>query len=78
MIVGVRPELIAPEPGENTLQVTLADAMVLGAKTQLHAVADTPDRILCEIPGIRAGLARGQTMSFGWSIADTLIHEVAA
>ena len=77
VVVGVRPELVAPEPGENTIQVTLADAMVLGAKTQLHGVADAPDRLLCELPGIRDGLARGQGLSFGWAVADTLVYEVA-
>lgn len=76
--LGVRPELIQPEEGENTLDVTLADAMVLGSKTQLHGVAGDDDRLLCEVPGIRTGLARGTSMKFGWSVADTLVYEAQA
>ena len=78
VVLGIRPELISPEPGENTIEVTLTDAMVLGAKTQLHAKASDPDRVLCELPGIREGLARGQTLSLSWSVADTLLHEADA
>ncbi|MGR3513863.1 MAG: ABC transporter ATP-binding protein [Paracoccaceae bacterium] len=78
VILGIRPELISPEPGENTIEVTLTDAMVLGAKTQLYAAASDPDRILCELPGIREGMERGQDLTLGWSVADTLIHEVGA
>ncbi|MEM1362488.1 MAG: ABC transporter ATP-binding protein [Pseudomonadota bacterium] len=73
--LGVRPELIQPQEGENTLEVTLADAMVLGSKTQLHGVAQDNDRLLCEVPGIRTGLARGTRLRFGWSVADTLVYE---
>lgn len=76
VVLGVRPELVRPEPGENTLDVMLADAMVLGSKTQLHGVAEGPDRLLCELPGIRTGLDRGTRLNFGWSVADTLVYEV--
>ncbi|MEM8842423.1 MAG: ABC transporter ATP-binding protein [Pseudomonadota bacterium] len=75
LTLGVRPELIQPEAGENTLDVTLADSMVLGSKTQLHGVAQGKDRLLCEVPGIRSGLERGRVLKFGWSVADTLIYE---
>ena len=75
VILGVRPELVSPQQGENTLEVTLEDSMVLGAKTQLHGTADDPDRLLCEVPGIRDGLKRGQKVAFGWNIADTLVYE---
>lgn len=75
VVLGVRPELVRPEPGENTLDVMLADAMVLGSKTQLHGVAEDPDRLLCELPGIRTGLDRGARLNFGWSVADTLVYE---
>lgn len=74
--VGVRPELITPAAGENTLQITLADAMVLGSKTLLHGAAETPDRLICEVPGIRGG-TRGDQIAFGWSVADTLVYENA-
>ena len=73
--VGIRPELISPGAGENTISVTLADAMVLGAKTQLHGVSHTDDRLLCEIPGIQTTLTRGQDVTFGWSVKDTLVYE---
>jgi putative spermidine/putrescine transport system ATP-binding protein len=73
--VGVRPELIRPEAGENTVNVTLADAMVLGSKTQLHGASHAGDRLLCELPGIRSDIARGQTVAFGWDIGDTLVYE---
>lgn len=76
--IGVRPELIRTEPGENTLSVTLADAMVLGAKTQLHGRAEDPDRLLCELPGMSSALAPGGAVTFGWSIADTLVYEAPA
>jgi len=73
--IGVRPELISPEAGENTVQVTLTDAMVLGSKTLLHGAATEPDKLICELPGMRAGLSRGDAVTFGWSIADTLVYE---
>ncbi|WP_240722581.1 ABC transporter ATP-binding protein [Poseidonocella sp. HB161398] len=76
--VGVRPELVAPGTGENTIRVELADAMVLGSKTVLHGAAQEGDRLICEMPGIRTGLARGDAVDLGWSVADTLIHEAAA
>jgi putative spermidine/putrescine transport system ATP-binding protein len=75
--IGVRPELIAPEPGENTLQVTLTDAMVLGSKTLLHGAATEPNKLICELPGMRGGMSRGDAVTFGWSIADTLVYEGA-
>ena len=73
--VGVRPELITPGDGENTISVTLADAMVLGAKTQLHGVSHPEDRLLCEVPGIQTTLTRRQDIAFGWSVKDTLVYE---
>lgn len=77
IVMGVRPELVAPMNGENTISVTLSDVMILGAKTQLHGVADAPDRLICELPGMREGLVPGQELQFGWSIADTLAYEAA-
>jgi putative spermidine/putrescine transport system ATP-binding protein len=78
VVVGVRPELIAPVTGENSLSVTLADAMVLGSKTQLYGITEGEDRLLCERPGIQTDLARGAQVTFGWAIADTLVYEAAA
>lgn len=75
--VGVRPELIKTEAGENSLTVTLADAMVLGSKTQLHGQANDGDRLLCELPGMGSGLSAGASVLFGWAVADTLIYEAA-
>ncbi|KMW57667.1 spermidine/putrescine ABC transporter, ATP-binding protein [Candidatus Rhodobacter oscarellae] len=75
--IGVRPELIRTEPGENTISVTLEDAMVLGSKTQLHGRAEDPNRLLCELPGMRSSLTPGETVNFGWSIADTLVYEAS-
>ncbi len=75
VVIGVRPELVTLAPGENTLDVTLADAMVLGAKTQLHGVAEDNDRLICELPGIREEMTRGQEMQFGWAVRDTLVYE---
>ena len=72
--IGVRPELIRPEAGENRVEVTLADAMVLGAKTQLHGRATGSDRLLCEVPGIHDGLSPGQRIILGWPVADTLVY----
>lgn len=76
--LGVRPELIRTEPHENTLQVTLADAMVLGSKTQLHGQSTEPNRLLCEVPGMGCGFGPGDTATFGWAIADTLVYETRA
>ena len=78
VVLGVRPELVTPEPGENTVSLRLADAMVLGAKTQLHGQVKTPDRLICELPGIRADFVRGQDVQFGWDVANTLAYEAAA
>ncbi|SDI55649.1 ABC transporter ATP-binding protein [Salipiger marinus] len=75
-LLAVRPELVALGQGENTLSVTLEDVMVLGSKTMLHGRAPEGDRILCELPGIRTGLARGETVSLGWAVADTLVYGV--
>ena len=77
VLLGVRPELISVEPGENTIRADLADVMVLGSKTVLHGRVDGGDRVLCELPGIRSGLQRGQQVTLGWSIEDTLAYEVA-
>ena len=73
--VGVRPELIRPEPGENSLEVTLADAMVLGAKTQIHGRAKEGDRLLCELPGMSTGLEPGSCLTLGWAASDTQVYE---
>ena len=78
VMVGVRPELIALGQGENSLSVALEDAMVLGSKTVLHGRAAEADRILCELPGIRTGLARGETVTLGWAVEDTLVYGDAA
>ncbi|MBE3637582.1 ABC transporter ATP-binding protein [Mangrovicoccus algicola] len=76
--IGVRPELISPGEGENTISARLRDVMVLGAKTVLHGEAAGSDRVMCELPGIRGGMTRGDELRLGWSVADTLIHEAAA
>lgn len=78
--LGVRPELIRTKAGENgnKLSVTLADAMVLGSKTQLHGRADAPDRLLCELPGMGSGFRPGDRVTFGWNVADTLVYEAVA
>jgi len=78
VILGVRPELIRTEGGENSLEVTLADAMVLGSKTQLHGQAEDPDRLLCELPGMNSGFGSGDRVTFGWDVADTLVYEASA
>ena len=73
--IGVRPELVQTRAAENTLNVTLADAMVLGSKTQLHGRAEAGDRLLCEVPGMNSDYAPGDTVTFGWDVSDTLIYE---
>ncbi len=78
LLLGVRPELISVGSGENTIAATLQDVMVLGSKTVLHGTADGDDRVLCELPGIRSGLGRGQEVTLGWSVDDTLAYEVPA
>lgn len=86
-IVGVRPELVrafssvdapAPQAGRNRLEVVLEDVMVLGSKTVLHGRCEEPDRLICELPGIKAGFARGQQVVFEWAVEDTLAYEAAA
>ncbi|MBU2963143.1 ABC transporter ATP-binding protein [Citreicella sp. C3M06] len=72
--IGVRPELISLGAGENALSITLEDAMVLGSKTVLHGRAEDGDRILCELPGIRTGLSRGESVTLGWAVGDTLVY----
>lgn len=78
--VGVRPELITPDPSTemNQIKVQLDDVMTLGSKTVLHGVTQGEDKFLCELPGIRTGYARGETVTWGWAVADTLIHAVPA
>jgi putative spermidine/putrescine transport system ATP-binding protein len=78
--VGVRPELITPDPSAemNQIKVQLNDVMTLGSKTVLHGISSGEDKFLCELSGIRTGYARGETVTWGWAVADTLIHEVAA
>lgn len=77
--VGVRPELITPEPTSemNQIQVQLDDVMTLGSKTMLHGVSVSDDKFLCELSGIRTGYKRGDAVTWGWSVEDTLIHQVA-
>jgi len=76
--IAVRPELVAPEAGENTVTATLADVMVFGAKTVLHGHAARGDRLLCELRGIHNGHARGTEVAFGWRVVDTLAYPAAA
>ena len=76
--LGVRPELIRTEPGENSLDVALADAMILGSKTQLHGRSAGLDRLLCELPGMGAHFGPGDQVTFGWDFSDTLVYEVSA
>ncbi len=78
VLLGVRPELISVGEGENTITAKLVDVMVLGSKTVLHGAAQEDDRVLCELPGIRSGLTRGQEVTRGWGVEDTLAYEVAA
>ncbi|MEQ9123926.1 MAG: ABC transporter ATP-binding protein, partial [Alphaproteobacteria bacterium] len=81
-VVGVRPELIAlsdaPAPDRNLIRAKLADVMCLGAKTQLHGLASREDRVLCELPGLYAGAARGDEAPLSWSVDDTLVYGAAA
>ncbi len=76
--VGIRPELMSVEGGDNQIRVTLDDVVVLGSKTVLHGRAAPGERIICELPGIRTGFLRGETVSLGWAVEDTLVYEVAA
>ncbi len=76
VLMCVRPELVSIDGGENTISVVLEDVMVLGSKTMLHGRASGEDRILCELPGIRTGLSRGETATLGWALEDTLVYEV--
>lgn len=78
--IGVRPELITPVPeaGMNRIEVQLDDVMTLGSKTVLHARAFEGEQFLCELPGIRSDFTCGETVSWGWHLKDTLIHESAA
>ncbi|MEO1455020.1 MAG: ABC transporter ATP-binding protein [Pseudomonadota bacterium] len=78
VIVGVRPELIRTETGENTVTLPLAEMMILGSKTHLHGATAAQDRLLCEMSGIHPDMERGQHVTFGWSVADTLVYEVPA
>lgn len=77
-LVGVRPELVTPGAGENRISTTLADVMMLGSKTVLHGGAGEGDRILCELPGIRTDMARGDQVQLGWAIDDTLVYGMSA
>ena len=76
--IGVRPELITPTPSPEMNQITvqLDDVMTLGSKTVLHAAATSDTQFLCELSGIRNDFARGQTVTWGWNVEDTLIHAV--
>lgn len=78
--VGVRPELITPDPAAdmNRIQVQLDDVMTLGSKTVLHGATSGEDKFLCELSGIQTGYTRGETVTWGWNVADTLIHRVPA
>lgn len=80
VLLGVRPELITPNPNTdmNQIEVQLDDVMTLGSKTMLHGAAIENDKFLCELSGIRTDYTRGQTVTWGWSVADTLIHAVPA
>lgn len=75
--VGVRPELIRLDSGANTITLPLAEMMVLGSKTHLYGATQGEDRLLCELPGIHIDARRGQSITFGWSIEDTLVYEAA-
>jgi len=72
--LGIRPELVRSGAGENAVTVPLADAMVLGAKTHLYGAGAGDDRLLCELPGIQPDFTRGEDITFGWNIKDTLVY----
>lgn len=76
--LGVRPELITPDPSAqmNKIKVQLDDVMTLGSKTVLHGATVGEDKFLCELSGIRTGYARGETVTWGWAVSDTLIHRM--
>jgi putative spermidine/putrescine transport system ATP-binding protein len=80
VLLGVRPELITPDPTTdmNQIKVQLEDVMTLGSKTVLHGATFNQDKFLCELSGIRTDYTRGQTVTWGWSVNDTLLHTVLA
>ncbi|PUB17460.1 ABC transporter ATP-binding protein [Yoonia sediminilitoris] len=80
VLLGVRPELITPDPTAemNQISVQLDDVMTLGSKTVLHGATTDDDNFLCELSGIRTDYKRGQTVTWGWAVDDTLIHAVPA
>lgn len=80
VLVGVRPELVALDgPADaNRINLVLEDVAVLGSKTMLQGRPAGTDRMLCELAGIRTGFARGDAVTFNWSVKDTLIYEVAS
>jgi putative spermidine/putrescine transport system ATP-binding protein len=80
VLLGVRPELMALDgpPETNRIEVTLEDVAVLGSKTVLHGRATGETRLMCELPGIRTGFARGTSVAFRWRVEDTLVYEIPA
>jgi putative spermidine/putrescine transport system ATP-binding protein len=77
VLVSIRPELIGlePTPGGNSIAVVLEDVTVLGARTLLYGRGEPGERIICDLPGIRTGHARGSQILLHWSPGDTQVHE---
>lgn len=84
VLLGVRPELVTLDapPDANEVELVLEDVAVLGAKTTLQGrrvgEGSGEDRLICELPGIRTGFARGDAVRLFWKIEDTLIYEAVA
>ncbi|WP_245943807.1 ABC transporter ATP-binding protein [Acuticoccus kandeliae] len=81
VLVGVRPENIdvAPagtRPAEDriAIETRLADVMILGSKTHLHAVTGEQDRLVAEISGGTAPHGTGEAVTFHWPRASTLVY----
>jgi putative spermidine/putrescine transport system ATP-binding protein len=76
--VGVRPERVvvggAIEPGENGIELSLRDAVYLGAKLLLHFQTQEPDRAIAEIAAAGFTLpAAGTRTTVRWRVEDTLV-----
>jgi putative spermidine/putrescine transport system ATP-binding protein len=80
VLVGVRPELLAPcaeEAGEgrNRIEAAVADIVFMGSKLQLHFAAGPGEIVVAELPSGGFALpAAGSAMALAWPVADTLVY----
>ncbi|MEM7566294.1 MAG: ABC transporter ATP-binding protein [Pseudomonadota bacterium] len=66
----VRPEALRPGAGEVTAEMTVAQRLMLGSRSQLHLRTTSGAGLISEVAGTAEAYAPGTTHRFGFEIGD--------